>query len=425
MKYIEECIDTTSEYGQKYLALVAKNDTVSATHTHHIVPVAYYKDVLGITKCRASNSIDMDASNLVKLSVGKHLLAHYYLMKCARPCIKAQMTNAFMCTYKTTDTKSITEDEVIARMHELDSMYAKLKNGKRPHKDGIVISNGKNTHRLSNWVGGEKSGPYVVYDNANFIQELGIYNSAVRVHFTYFGNLDEHDQKHITGCHPNGYQLDEIVGIGITTSHGVISITPTTFSIYENPVMEHLIQIYPHYHWDDSYQYTYSFRTPYGDSPVGGVDMNDMDTIREWVNKSQFSQETYQSIAFIMDFIGKSDKCWHIYQNMCNDYILRALSYRASKHANDLINIFSTINNYIKAHALPTNLQPILHQPKSLLLNEKIQSDNIDKLSGIICSECVNDEVSTNLHTTLTHHETTQQNLSFWQRIRNIFIKAA
>lgn len=107
MKYIEEAIDIKSPYAKKYLKLVSRSDTGDRTEDHHIVPVAYFSDVLKIKNVRKASSPDMDRDNIVALTPGHHLLAHYYLYKCARECIRPQMASAvsMMFSLKDIDTR--------------------------------------------------------------------------------------------------------------------------------------------------------------------------------------------------------------------------------------------------------------------------------------------------------------------------------
>lgn len=97
------------------------------SHTHHIIPVAYFRHVLKIKDCRRLGCLDMSEDNLVELSVGQHLLAHYYLMKSARHCIKNAMERAFACMYNTSDISAITEADVLARIHEIEAEYRRIK----------------------------------------------------------------------------------------------------------------------------------------------------------------------------------------------------------------------------------------------------------------------------------------------------------
>ena len=181
MKYLEEAIDTGCEYGKKYMELVSNDDKCAYTEEHHIVPVAFFRDVLGITTCRQASSPDMDRKNLVKLSKGHHLLAHYYLMKCARKCIRTQMVNAFRCTYKTGSVSEITEADVLARMKEIDRAYAKLKDGKVPHKDGVTGTVTKTSTSVCEWKDGKKVGRYVKKDRRGEIVELGDHDTGMRL----------------------------------------------------------------------------------------------------------------------------------------------------------------------------------------------------------------------------------------------------
>lgn len=186
MKYLEEAIDTGCEYGKKYMELVSKDDKCAYTEEHHIVPVAFFRDVLGITTCRQASSPDMDSKNLVKLSKGHHLLAHYYLMKCARKCIRTQMVNAFRCTYKTGSVSEITEADVLARMKEIDAEYAKLKDGKVPHKDGVAGTVTKTSTSVCEWKDGKKVGRYFKKNRFGEIVELGDHDTGMSLSVWWF-----------------------------------------------------------------------------------------------------------------------------------------------------------------------------------------------------------------------------------------------
>ena len=124
IKYISSAIDINSVWARKYLALVAADDKVDTVEVHHIVPVAFYEIVLGISYTRHSDSKDMVKDNLVSLSRGHHLLAHYYLYKCAMPCIKAAMASALSMMLKGRDIKKrlsdLTEEQVIELSNAAD-----------------------------------------------------------------------------------------------------------------------------------------------------------------------------------------------------------------------------------------------------------------------------------------------------------------
>ena len=184
MKYIEEAIDTNSEYGKKYLALVSRNDTGSNLETHHIVPVAYFADVLGYKECRLSSSPDMVSENLVSLTRGHHVLAHFYLAKCARKCISIQMINAFCLTFQTTDFSSITEEDVLSRIDEIDIEYRKMKSMKKRHKDGIEERHTRNLTSMTTWKNGEKCGPHISMRPDGTIISMGM-NGKNEVHWKF------------------------------------------------------------------------------------------------------------------------------------------------------------------------------------------------------------------------------------------------
>lgn len=139
--YIKYAINTTSEYGKKYIDLVSKSDTGLFKHVHHIVPVAYFKNVLGDTNARARGARASHKSNIVSLTVGHHLLAHFYLMKSAKGCIAGQMKRAFRFLYDATSVDDITEADVLTRMQELDNAYYEtIKHVGQWSKDGKFIA---------------------------------------------------------------------------------------------------------------------------------------------------------------------------------------------------------------------------------------------------------------------------------------------
>lgn len=184
MKYLEEAIDTETEYGRKYIELVSRADTGDCLETHHIVPVAFFADVLGIKTCRTSNSPDMEQSNLVALSHGHHVLAHFYLAKCARSCISVQMCNAFCLTYNTTDFASITEEDVLSRIEEIDAEYRKMKSSGKLHKDGIERRRTRNLLTVTTWKDGKKDGPYISRRPDGTIVKMGN-NGDNEVHWSF------------------------------------------------------------------------------------------------------------------------------------------------------------------------------------------------------------------------------------------------
>ena len=359
MKHIEECIDCSSEYGQKYLAIVSRDDTDVATQVHHIVPVAYFKDVLGIAECRKKGTPDMTPDNLVKLSVGKHILAHYYLMKCAKKCIKAQMVNAFMCTYKTTSVEGITEEDVIARMAEVDAEYATLKDGKRPHKDEIRISNGKNSHCVTKWLDGEKNGAYFVYDNDGRITELGKYGSSMKIRLRYFS-----DYSCIFGKYAKYYSTNELVTIDIAFDissklFGLLTIDSDGFFVQEvtkrgtrNSV--HLCDYNGH---SGRLDFRYEFKTSKFKSRDDGISIKDNDRVMAWVKKMSLSSEIYDTLASILDFIGTNKSiCKNMYKNLADNHVLKELSSRAYEKSNVITEILSTLHEYVSDGVIPVEL---------------------------------------------------------------------
>lgn len=189
MNYIEEAIEVNSEYGRKYLELVSKGDYGDNLEVHHIVPVAYFADVLGIKECRTSKSPDMAKENLVSLSKGRHVLAHFYLAKCARKCIAVQMRNAFCLTYQTTDFSSVTEKDVLTRIDEIDREYRKMKSMKKEHKDGIEIRRTKTCVSMNKWEDGKPVGISMKWDTDGKIREVEDHKSGITIQNIVMGGI--------------------------------------------------------------------------------------------------------------------------------------------------------------------------------------------------------------------------------------------
>lgn len=124
MDYLSRAIDLNSKWSKKYIKLVSSSDRGDSLEIHHIVPVAFYEIVLGNSYTRHSDSIDMKKENLVSLSRGHHLLAHYYLYKCAMPCIKAAMAGALSMMLKGRDLNErlseLTEKQVLELANAAD-----------------------------------------------------------------------------------------------------------------------------------------------------------------------------------------------------------------------------------------------------------------------------------------------------------------
>lgn len=171
--HIKQAIDLSNPYAALYLDVVSLPSSEAVTDTHHIVPVSFYRDVLGEDRVRMADTPDMDRRNLVKLTPGKHLLAHYYLCKCAQKCIRVQMENAFALMYSTFDISSVSDGEVMRRSVELDAEYAKIKHRKRVHKDGPETIF-RNTYTiLRHWKDGKQYGISAKWEPDGKLFELG------------------------------------------------------------------------------------------------------------------------------------------------------------------------------------------------------------------------------------------------------------
>lgn len=360
MKYIEDCIDCGSEYGKKYIALVSSDDTVKATQLHHIVPVAYYRDVLGVTECRKKGSPDMEPDNLVKLSVGKHLLAHYYLMKCAKKCIKAQMTNAFMCTYKTSSLDGITEEDVLSRMAEIDEEYATLKDGKRPHKDEITVSHGKKKHRLTRWFNGEKYGTYVVYDNNNRVRELGKYGSSTKIEFDYIDDFDEYTKRMHFGDNYDRISSNELVGMHITLFSDVLKTVSVSSGYHicvceQGRTVNRIVQLCPNDDIGPSYYFQNGRAYSHND-----ILIDDTKGIEKWVKKLVFSEDIYEAVASITEMVDIFKSiCPHVYEVASSNPVLKELARRAKHKSDDVSDMLHGFNEYVESKIIPCEALPL------------------------------------------------------------------
>lgn len=76
-----------NEYLDKYIMIVSNETSDNMFEKHHIIPVAYYK--------LNNLSVDNTSSNIVKLSVYDHILAHYYACLCFKDPLKSKMIHAF------------------------------------------------------------------------------------------------------------------------------------------------------------------------------------------------------------------------------------------------------------------------------------------------------------------------------------------
>lgn len=170
--HLSEILDPRSPYSRKYRELVSRPDYCDNTETHHIVPVAYFEDVLGMVGCRTAGSPDMYPENLVPLSRGHHVLAHFYLAKAARKCIAVQMRNAFCLTFQTTDFSKVTEEDVLSRIGEINAGYKKMKSMRKEHKDGTEIRRTATCVSLNSWKDRKPVGVSVKWSPDGTVREI-------------------------------------------------------------------------------------------------------------------------------------------------------------------------------------------------------------------------------------------------------------
>lgn len=211
MEYLEDAIDTKSEYAKKYLDLMSRPDSGNSTEIHHIVPVAFFADVLGLKNCRTPGSQDMKPENLVSLSRGHHVLAHFYLAKCARRCINVQMKNAFCLSFDTTDLSTVTEEDVLDKVDEITAAYVKMKSMGKVHKDGIEVRRTRTCITACNWFNGKRVGPIAKWTPDGTIREISCpddYIIITKDTHTWHGNNNGFTVKIEHACGPHNIEID-------------------------------------------------------------------------------------------------------------------------------------------------------------------------------------------------------------------------
>jgi hypothetical protein len=215
-----------SPYAKKYLELVSKPSTCKFTEDHHIVPVAYFVDVMGISDVRRPGSLDMAKENIVTLSKGRHLLAHYYLVRCAQKCIRSQMVNAFRRMYN--DRDKWDDKEVLKKSKEIDRFYRSLKGKKIPHKDGTEEVSRDNLVSTRQWKDGANVGLELKRrPNGKFVEitdhDMGL---KIRVEkgntlwIECFGPSVEKNNPWVYFCIGGTSFFDEEIGMGLCEGHG-------------------------------------------------------------------------------------------------------------------------------------------------------------------------------------------------------------
>jgi hypothetical protein len=93
-KDFKKCFDTESEWCLKYAAILVrgiKNRKLEYAEGHHVVPASFYGK---------RRTVYSDENNLVTLSYGEHLYAHYCAAQCGIGRMQEIMANAFFFMYK-------------------------------------------------------------------------------------------------------------------------------------------------------------------------------------------------------------------------------------------------------------------------------------------------------------------------------------
>lgn len=189
--YLIDCIDLDSPDAPKYIGTVSVPDSCRHSDIHHIVPVAYYEDVLGETVTRRAKSPDMHPDNLVRLSKGHHLKAHYYLSRCALPCILPQMACAFSKMVRNKEYRD--EESVLALVEEMDAYYENLMENGIPIKDGELVRQCPNCTSRTEYLSGKEVGYYAKWNREGILSEYRNNVTGTGASFEYspdcYGNV--------------------------------------------------------------------------------------------------------------------------------------------------------------------------------------------------------------------------------------------
>ena len=152
---LETKIFIDNDYFEKYYEIIEKNLNTEKvkfkTEAHHIMPRHYFKHI----GCNDWNCHKKDAmvnkDNIVNLLYKDHILAHYYLCKCAKEkWLKDAMLSSFyyMSRRGVLSSKDMLDIGLLEKYQELYEDYHKSKIGRKlseSHKNKISQSNkGKN-----------------------------------------------------------------------------------------------------------------------------------------------------------------------------------------------------------------------------------------------------------------------------------------
>lgn len=108
-----------NEYLEKYVNLINENEFTKKEkyyQAHHIIPKCCYK--------YAHKNINNSDENLVNLKYSNHILAHFYLYKCAKDAIKPFLGNiAFKMLNEYKEIDKYTELEILLNKDVYDDLY--------------------------------------------------------------------------------------------------------------------------------------------------------------------------------------------------------------------------------------------------------------------------------------------------------------
>lgn len=146
--YLLDCIDMSSTFSEKYIELTCSGCDLGNV-THHIVPVYFFKRVLGLKTVRQKAtgnhkaSLDMAPTNLSRLSKVQHLVAHYYLHKCSVPELKRSADRAFMAMFNT-HGKALLKNSENEYSHLYEAMLNDFNSLLETYGSNFIIAHHKN-----------------------------------------------------------------------------------------------------------------------------------------------------------------------------------------------------------------------------------------------------------------------------------------
>lgn len=158
-----------NEYFDKYIDLVKSNENTTVqkykTQRHHIIPRAYYKHL--------HIDVDHSSDNTVNLVFRDHILAHYFMYKCAKVnwFIRASLCAIRRMLHVSSDTVIQTLESDSEILSILQDYYEQSKHLNCLHDDTRY----KISQSLKGRISIEKEGhfKYIYEDDLSYYQQLG------------------------------------------------------------------------------------------------------------------------------------------------------------------------------------------------------------------------------------------------------------